>query len=185
MYYDPDCSAKINFEIHVSFDHNVAQYDGACMYVSTLPSSHRSSVYFIMESIVAHYNPDSNLIYNGAAGIIYPPSLFYFSNIRELIINGSKSYPCNFSQNYGSVFVIIASTTVLQGYVLFHNNTADQGAALQLLENSQVYLKEGLRANFVNNKAKSLGGAIYATGELYTKAHAHFNCIRRSSKILL
>ena len=184
VYYDdPDCSAKINFEIrNVSFDHNVAQYDGACMYVSTLPSSHRSSVYFIMESIVAHHNPDSNMIYNGAAGIILPPSLFYFSNIRELIINGSKSYPCNFSQNYGSVFVIIASTTVLQGYVLFHNNTADQGAALQLLENSQVYLKEGLRANFVNNKAKSLGGAIYATGELYTKGPCTFQLYSQKFK---
>uniref|UniRef100_A0A1X7U4H5 Uncharacterized protein n=1 Tax=Amphimedon queenslandica TaxID=400682 RepID=A0A1X7U4H5_AMPQE len=115
-----------------------------------------------MESITAYHNPDSK-IYDDFVTVYLPASVFYFVNINRLKINGSKAYPSNLSQNYGSVFEILNSNILLEGVILFYNNTADNGPAFRLLENSLVYLKDGLWANFINNKAKSLGGAIYAT----------------------
>ena len=162
----------INFIFRkVSFYHNIAQYHGAGMSVIVTPNSKKSTVNFLMESIEAHHNPYLNLhrnIYINAY-LDLPASIFFFINIDRLIINGSIIHPGNFSQNYGSVFEIVKSTVVLQGYLSFLNNTADHGPALRLLENSLVYLQEGLNATFANNKAKSLGGAIYAAGKLFTK----------------
>uniref|UniRef100_A0A1X7U3L0 Uncharacterized protein n=1 Tax=Amphimedon queenslandica TaxID=400682 RepID=A0A1X7U3L0_AMPQE len=115
-----------------------------------------------MESVTAYYNPDSE-IFDKFVNVFLPASIFYFVNIFEIKINGSDAYPSKFLLNYGSVFEIIKSKVVLEGVISFYNNTANHGPAFQLLENTIVYLQNGLRANFTNNKAKSLGGAIYAT----------------------
>ena len=161
----------INFIFRkVSFYHNIAQYHGAGMSVNVIPNGKRSTVNFLMESIEAHHNPVFNLYRTRINAYLHlPSSIFFFRNIDQLVINGSVIHPGNFSQNYGSVFEIVKSTVVLQGYLFFLNNTAYHGPALRLLENSLVYLKKGLRATFANNKAKSLGGAIYAAGKLFTK----------------
>ena len=157
---------RINFLFrNVSFVGNIAHNHGAGMYVNINPNSIKSNVHFLMESITAYRNPDSK-IYDDFVNIFLPASIFYFVNIHELKITGSKAYPSNFSQNYGSVFEILHSNVILQGILLFYNNTADHGPAFRLLENSLVHLKDGLRANFTNNKAKSLGGAIYAAGSI-------------------
>ena len=166
---------KIYFKFrNVSFVTNFAQYHGACMYTTIHPNTDKSKAYFVMESITAHHNPNSKYMYDKIGKVFLPASVFYFININKLIINGSEAYPSTFSQNYGSVFEIIKSTVVLQGMLSFHNNTADQGPAFRLLENSLLYLKDGLRANFTNNTAKSLGGAIYAKSGIFIKSPCTF-----------
>uniref|UniRef100_A0A1X7T0P4 Receptor L-domain domain-containing protein n=1 Tax=Amphimedon queenslandica TaxID=400682 RepID=A0A1X7T0P4_AMPQE len=120
-----------------------------------------------MESITAYSSSDlqfDNIDYVEVPGQAdLSTSVFYFMNINRLIINGSEACPSIFSENYGSVFEIIKSKVALQGVISFHDNTANHGPAFQLLDDTIVYLQNGLRANFTNNKAKSLGGAIYAT----------------------
>ena len=166
---DHSTKPKIHFIFrNTSFVDNMAQNHGAGVYVNVHPNNIKSEVYFLMESITAYSYPDSridNFDYVRVSGL--PASVFYFINIIRLIINGSEACPSSFSENYGSVFEILKSNVVLQGMLSFDNNTADHGPAFQLLEDTIVYLKEGLRANFTNNKAKSLGGAIYASGDVY------------------
>ena len=167
--HQPKLHIKFIFR-KVSFCYNIARYHGAGMYVNIIPNSESTKVHFLMESIEAHHNPVIGLhgMYINSY-LDLPASIFFFINIDQIVINGSVKHPGNFLQNYGSVFEIVKSTVVLQGYLFFLNNTADHGPALRLLENSLVYLQEGLNATFVNNKAKSLGGAIYAAGKLFTK----------------
>ena len=177
FYFKP----RINFLFrNISFIGNVAQNHGAGMYVSVHPNI-KSDVHFLMESIIAYHNPDSE-IYDDFVNIFLPASIFYFVNIFELKINGSEAYPSKFLQNYGSVFEIIKSGVTLQGVLSFHNNTADHGPAFQLLEDTIVYLMDGLRANFTNNKAKSLGGAIYAAGDVYIMSQCTFQVNYRTYK---
>ena len=172
---------RINFLFrNISFIRNVAQNYGAGMYVSVHPSS-QSAVHFLMESVTAYYNPDSD-IYDKFVNVFLPASIFYFVNVFEIRINGSDAYPSKFLQNYGSVFEIIKSNVILQGVISFHNNTANHGPAFLLLENTIVYLQNGLRANFNNNRAKSLGGAIYATGDVYTISQCTFEVNARTYK---
>ena len=178
----PNLPIKFIFR-KVSFYHNIDQYHGAGMSVNVIPNSERSTVNFLMESIEAHHNPYLNLYRTYInAYLDLPSSIFFFRNIDQLVINGSAIHPCNFSQNYGSVFEIVKSTVVLQGYLFFLNNTAYHGPALRLLENSLVYLQEGLNATFANNKAKSLGGAIYAAGKLFTKDPCTFQLYSKNYK---
>ena len=180
-YANASSKPRINFLFrNVSFIRNVAQNYGAGMYVSVHPSS-QSAVHFVMESVTAYYNPDSE-IYDKFINVFLPASIFYFVNVLEIRINGSDAYPSKFLQNYGSVFEIIKSKVVLEGVISFHNNTADHGSAFQLLENTIVYLMNGLRASFTNNKAKSLGGAIYATGDVYTISQCTFEVNARTYK---
>ena len=175
---------RINFIFRkVSFCYNMAQYHGASMYVNIIPNSESTKVHFLMESIEAHYNPVLSLYRMCInAYLDLPASIFFFINIDQIVINGSVKHPGNFSQNYGSVFEIVKSTVVLQGYLSFRNNTADHGPALRLLENSLVYLKEELNAIFANNKAKSLGGAIYAAGKLFTTDPCTFQLYSKNYK---
>ena len=166
-----DHSIKPNIHFifrNTSFVDNLAQNHGASMYVNVHPNNIKSEVYFLMESITAYSYSGSQIDnFNHAKVPGLPTSVFYFMNVDRLIINGSEACPSIFSENYGSVFEILKSNVVLQGVISFHNNTADHGPAFQLLDDTIVYLMEGLRANFTNNKAKSLGGAIYATGDVY------------------
>ena len=174
----------INFIFRkVSFYYNIARHHGASMYVNVIPNSKGSTVNFLMESIEAHHNPVFNLYRTHInAYLSLPASIFFFINIDQLVINGSVKHPGNFSQNYGSVFEIVKSKVVLQGYLSFLNNTADHGPALRLLQNSLIYLKKGLRATFASNKAKSLGGAIYAAGKIFTKDPCTFQLFSENYK---
>ena len=167
---------KIDFIFrNVSFVGNTGNYHGVGMYVNIRPTSSQSAVTFLMESITAYHNPDSKIYGKfDFIKLFFPVSVFYFVNVHELIINGSQPRPSKFSQNHGSVFEILKSTVILQGTLLFHDNRADYGPAIRLLENSLVYLKDGLGANFTNNKARSLGGAIYAAGGIFMRDYCTF-----------
>uniref|UniRef100_A0A1X7TGK5 TRP C-terminal domain-containing protein n=1 Tax=Amphimedon queenslandica TaxID=400682 RepID=A0A1X7TGK5_AMPQE len=170
---------RVNFAFrNVSFVGNIGNYHGVSMYVDIRPTGSQSGVTFLMESITAFRNPDSKVYGKfDFIKLFYPVSVFYFVNIQKLIIRGSQTLPSNFSQNYGSVFEILKSKVVLQGTISFYDNRADYGPAIRLLENSLVYLKNGLRASFTNNKARSLGGAIYAAGGIFLRGFCTFQLL--------
>ena len=149
----------------LNFSGNAGYKSGTCIYAAVYPNVVRviNYVHVTLESIIAHSNPSFSLLPTKRRYI--PVSLFHFSNIHFIVINGTERTPGNFSYNYGSVFEIMHSKmVVLQGYLLFDSNIGNHGAAIVLSGNSYLYLEEGLRANFINNTVQSLGGAIYATG---------------------
>ena len=158
---------------NVTFYRNNAQKSGACIYAAVFVYHYieqaKNEVHFVMESIVAHSNPSPTFV-KSAAKVYIPIDLFHYSNINFITVNGSG----RFFHNYGTVFAMIDSKVILEGTLFFNNNIADHGAALALLGNSQVYLKEGLDATFENNTALSLGGAIYATGDSYLRQPCTF-----------
>ncbi|XP_019854857.1 PREDICTED: uncharacterized protein LOC109583821 isoform X1 [Amphimedon queenslandica] len=169
---------NVTFQFHSSnFTKNNAQKSGACIYAAVFVyhfiEQAKNNVHFIMESIIAYYNPSPTFV-NSSAKVYIPIDLFHFSNINFITVKGSTSKPGSFFHNYGTVFTMIDSKIILEGTLFFHSNIADHGTALALLGNSQVYLKEGLNATFENNTALSLGGAIYATGDSFLRQPCTF-----------
>lgn len=155
------------------------------MYTNVYPNTEKSEAYFVMKSVIAYHNPNLKYMYEKLFKLFLPSSVFYFINLNRLIIMGTEAYPSTFSHNYGSVFEIVQSNVTLQGMLSFYNNTADQGPAFRLLGNSLLYLKDGLRANFTNNTAKSLGGAIYAKGSIFIKSPCTFQFHTNSFKNII
>ena len=56
------------------------------------------------------------------------------------------------------------SNVYLSGNLSFNNNHAMTGAAISLVGNCQLYIMSGVIANFTDNSAQLMGGAIYADG---------------------
>ena len=79
------------------------------------------------------------------------------------IVNGTIEYPSLFKRNYGAVFNAIDSTSLfLHGYLVFEENRASTGAAINIEGFSQLFFMTGLVSVFKANQASSIGGAIHA-----------------------
>ena len=148
------------------FEQNTAPEFGSCLSVVIRSSPNDKMdnwTNFIFESIVAHSNP--NLTVQSMKKDFNTASLFHFENIKNLTINGTSMKPGNFSYNYGSIFEILQSDIVLKGYLIFHGNIGNHGAAFNLHKNSAIFLTKGLIAKFTNNTVQTVGGAIYSRNE--------------------
>ena len=68
-----------------------------------------------------------------------------------------------FAGNYGSAVVGIDTWFTFQSgsVTVFENNTAENGAAITLFDNSYLLLFEDIQLNFTYNKASGKGGAIH------------------------
>ena len=76
---------------------------------------------------------------------------------------GTIEYPSLFRRNYGAVFNAIDSTSLfLHGYLVFEENRASTGAAINIKGFSQLFFMTGLVGVFKANQASSIGGAIHA-----------------------
>ena len=161
---------------YVTFTKSTASNSGSCMLAASYPST-GNHIQIIMESVKA-YNSDVLGDNPGkcekSATKFSQASLFQLLNINFTKINGSAENPSNFSYNFGTVIEAIRSHITLEGHIVFHNNTAINGAAIMLIGDSLIYLTQGLRANFTNNKALSSGGAIYALGNIFTQTYCSF-----------
>ena len=84
-------------------------------------------------------------------GTVYLWSIPFFFNNKN-----------TFRGNYGSALVGIDSWFTFQNgaVVVFDNNTANNGGAITLFDNSYLMLYENVQLNFTNNKADGKGGAI-------------------------
>uniref|UniRef100_A0A1X7TKK9 Uncharacterized protein n=1 Tax=Amphimedon queenslandica TaxID=400682 RepID=A0A1X7TKK9_AMPQE len=165
---------------NLHFELNTSPNFGACLTVvsQTFPSESSKYLTIFFDSIVAYNNP--NLTVKEMDKNFNPASLFHFDNIDHVIITGTLTEPGNFSHNYGSVFDFLRSEAVLKGHLFFNANIASHGAAFLLKENSAIFLKKGLRANFTNNAVQSLGGAIYAVNENSKEAKCTFQLYSRN-----
>ena len=94
------------------------------------------------------------------------PVVVYISRAKVIDVFDSE-----FRDNRGTA--IQAANTEdnlrLHGNMVFHNNTGQQGGALSLASQTQVYFMPGLNVTFVNNHAEDVGGAIFveSTSTLY------------------
>ena len=120
------------------------------------------------------YNNNIPNGYGMPSTFLSPVSLFYLSNLKSIRIGGSSQNPSIFAYNYGTVIQAIRSDIILEGHIVFHNNTDNNGAAIRLIGDNLIHLNEGLQANFTNNKALSSGGAIYAQGNTYGETYCKF-----------
>ena len=112
--------------------------------------------------------------YGMSSTFLSPVSLFYLSNLNTIRIGGSLQNPSIFAFNYGTVIQAIRCDIILEGHIIFHNNTGINGAAIMLIGDNLIHLNEGLHANFTNNKVLSSGGAIYAQGNTYGETYCKF-----------
>ena len=149
---------------NVIFTRNIAHESGACILATVYrhPDTEVGKVGVTLESIVAFKNSQHTALSPSNTGI------FYFNNIRRVIINGSSSEPSNFSCNLGSVIYGLSSNIYLNGHVLFQNNKAKSGAAIHLLE-SILYFKDNSNVTFYNNMVKEGGGSIFGMKTIYNR----------------
>ena len=139
---------------------------GACVYAASYTSN--SNISIALESITASYNSPLQL------SPLQKAAIFYFLNIDNILVSGSSLRPGDFSSNFGSVITLVNSVATLSGELLFTNNSGYSGPAIKLLDNSYLYLSDGLRANFTSNKAQTCGGAIYADSPGYVDHQCSF-----------
>ena len=73
-----------------------------------------------------------------------------------LLVNTST-----FTNNVGSSMYLSACNMKMSGNLLFKNNTAENGGAIYLSQQSTVFIDNGTRVQFISNTATLNGGAIY------------------------
>ena len=133
---------------------------GSCLYalsdVRDSNSLKNDYVKVIMEDITAEKNFQNSRFIR-----TYKMSLFAVQNIGTLLLNGSSS----FTNNCGSVFGIMNTKIILEGMLLFQNNTAYTGSVFYVSGSSWFILRDSLNATFIGNSAMTIGGAIYAYNE--------------------
>ena len=84
------------------------------------------------------------------------------SIITMVSINVTLTGSSMFTLNQGSSFLTLTSFINVEGNVTFKKNSASRGGALQLLSNSALIIKNNSNIKFIDNRATSYGGAIYA-----------------------
>ena len=90
---------------------------------------------------------NDNIIYVQVSGTTIPTSIS---------VNQS-----NFTNNLGSCISLVEGYADLGRDILFANNTARNGAALNIDKTSSIRINDGTNIQFVNNSASSHGGAIF------------------------
>lgn len=71
---------------------------------------------------------------------------------------------CNFLNNIGTALSLHSSSVVFSEHVIFRENVAIYGAAIQFCGASLFYIKRHTKIEFKNNSATQKGGAIYVKG---------------------
>ena len=84
-------------------------------------------------------------------------SVVVFHNIRHANFIGN----CSFKNNRGSNILLHTGVISLNGTFEFIENYAINGAGLAIYGYSYILFHEGTNVSFINNTAKSRGGAIY------------------------
>ena len=82
-----------------------------------------------------------------------------FVNTATVYINGDKNA---FYYSTSSVIQAYNSDIHLNGTMVFYNNKASHGAAIQLDSLSHLFIHQSTNAFFINNSATFYGGAIYS-----------------------
>ena len=136
------------------FENNTVNRTGVCVLIE---SKFRSKVFVVLESITAKKN-----IVNPISPIASLSGIFTMTGVT-CIIKGTEHSPSIFENNTGIVLDAIDKTNIyLYGTVIFIKNVAISGSAINIQGNSRLHFMNGLVASFKENRALSIGGAIYA-----------------------
>ena len=106
---------------------------------------------------------DINISYCNIQGNSGGKSIVYITNtassipFREILSMISS----NVTDNIGTALLVSNCMVIFEGHVLFMNNSAIRGAAMELNQESQIAIKEYSTIEFIKNIASQLGGAIY------------------------
>ena len=84
--------------------------------------------------------------------------------VNFVLTNGIIIEDSNFTFNEGTAIFLQNSIMQLSGHIIFKNNSALHGGALKFCQSSKMYLPaSNVHIDFINNLAKSTGGAIHVT----------------------
>ena len=139
---------------------NIATVQGSCMYVEPMTANkdhfcsgfHNIHLTEVFASRNGFYNDNPTYEY-----MKFDVSLFSFVNVRNVIVQGGS-----FSNNFGPVLQLFESVLQLNGLFYCENNIATMGACIFLKGFSRFVLRKVFIGRFINNKALTSGGAIYA-----------------------
>ncbi|XP_065656311.1 uncharacterized protein LOC136081890 [Hydra vulgaris] len=151
---------------------NKADQNSGGIHVSSLKKSESNSLYLINSKV---YSNQANI---GSGMMIYS-ALFKFENVDiynctnkgiQFISQGSI-YAVNsilifygkniIKENNFSAVILYFSKIIINGTLIFYKNTGQNGGALALFGQSQIFLKNHSKLSFKENNALKSGGAIY------------------------
>ena len=158
-------SYRVNIMLrNLAFHNNTAETIASCLLANVYDHFDYTKIRIVLDSITAFNNSQKIATISGAG-------TFVFYHIKSIEFKG-KSY---FYKNYGSVIDAYNSQIYLSGELNFTENVGRSGAAMHL-QDSALYIAEGLQATFMNNTAGDLGGAIF--GSSYNPIYEiRSNCI--------
>ena len=89
-------------------------------------------------------------------------SIVYISNLAEKSLATIISIAsCNFTNNVGSALYLSSIVMNFEGNVLFMNNSAESGAAINLYQHANITMGNDSIIRFIGNTATLQGGAIF------------------------
>ena len=92
-------------------------------------------------------------------------AVVYYNDIDNVSISGSYSTGSQFIENEKGTVQGVGTHLHLLGMVSFQNNTGENGAAIYLTNNANLFFHSNSEVNFTDNIATGFGGAIYIGGD--------------------
>lgn len=160
LYISPQNVSNVRLVVReTKFTGNVAAI-GPALYVYNSPSlvDYRGA-YIYLEDVVASGNT-----FIGANTLDTPPDntgVFLVGFCFNLTLVGTEEKGSLFNSNQVSVFLAVRTNIVLHGQIIFEDNRGYRGGALNLVENSVLFIHNRSNIIFMRNKAFREGGAIY------------------------
>ena len=99
-------------------------------------------------------------------------SIVYIDSYQNVIAYQSIAIiSSNFTNNIGPALRVSLPTIILQGLIVYQDNSAESGAAIYIEDNTQVAIGKESTILFINNSASLHGGAIYVDLPLTCSHH--------------
>ena len=145
--YDSNCTHNIYIE-RCNFVANKSPGYGAALYIDTKKKDNNLE---IAKTLFDKNDAGYSVVY--LRGFLHK---CYNLPCPVVIINTS-----NFTNNIGSSLYLSSCDVRLSENLLFENNTAENGAAMYVDQETTVTIDDKTTVKFINNTAKLNGGAIY------------------------
>ena len=154
--YNPFLGSTVNINFNNSvFKNTTVTIAGSCIYaIDTGTQGKVLNIY--LDNITAYNNFKTKKDFGNTKA-----ELIKIDNAKELHISGYN----NFSYNFGSIFDITNTIIYLNGQLNIIGNNGYMGTGFKVQGSSYFLLYNGLNANFINNTALTIGGAIYAIAD--------------------
>ena len=134
-----------------NFVNNNSPSYGAALYIDT--RNHNDNIQII--NTIFDQNAGGSAVY--LKGFMYPLQRLHAVNHKQPVIIKSS----NFTNNIGSSIYLSSCDVELLGNLLFKNNTAENGGAMYVDQETTVTINDKATVKFIANTAKVNGGAIY------------------------